>query len=231
VRTRLFTLSTALTLIALAPAVSAGNVSTTPVDISLTNVVAPTTAAPGSTVTYVFSVGNNGEGSAANVRIDAAFPSTLDTLTVTNSPVYSCVVSGGDLVCNLATHPEGVTATIEVTARVVPAAVSDGQVIELTGTASMLATTDPNPVNNSATASFTVAVPTTTSTTTPTTLAPTTTTAATTTTAVAGGALPTTTVASIPETGASATGGWALWASVLIAIGCGGVLIARRPTR
>jgi uncharacterized repeat protein (TIGR01451 family) len=223
----LFIMSTALAAVVLAPAAHAGDIVSTPVDISLVSAVTPSSAAPGATVTFTLSVGNNGEGSANNVRIDAAFPATLDTLTVATSAVYACGFSGTNLVCNLATHPEGVTATIEVTARVVPAAVSDGQVIQLSATASMLATPDPNPSNNSASSSFTVAVP---ATTTSTTLAPTTT-AATTTTAVAGGAQPTTTVASIPETGSSATGDWALWASVLIAIGCGGVVIARRPTR
>jgi uncharacterized repeat protein (TIGR01451 family) len=214
----------AIALTVTATTVTAGGTLQTG-DLGVTITGSPTTVSPGGTVTYTVQVSNPGPSAVNNVNLNLVFASDLDTITVVSDDPYVCAPpSGGDVDCTISTHPTAVTATLTITARVVPGAV-DGAVLQVSAAVSALNFTDTNAGNDRASASVTVAVsPATTSTTAaPTTSGPTT-------TAVGGGAGSATTVApSIPTTGSGMTDLWLLAAVLLLVVGAGTMWIVRRP--
>jgi len=125
-----------------------------PADMSITKSDSPDPVGPGQNVTYHLTVTNNGASSG---------PSTTSGVTVTDSlpagvTLVSATPSKGScsgtttISCALGIFPGGASATIDIVVTVSPAASGS-----LTNTASVSAVTaDPNPANNTATATTTI---------------------------------------------------------------------------
>ena len=106
----------------------------------------------GSNVTYVISVTNLGPSAATSVSVNDSFTPDL-TVLVTNASQGAVSVSGGTLTWALGTLASGAKATLTVIAMT---ATNE----TLVSTATVSATqADPNPANNSATATTQVAPP------------------------------------------------------------------------
>ncbi|WP_420122596.1 DUF7507 domain-containing protein [Nakamurella sp.] len=119
-------------------------------DLTLTKSVTPTAPAPGDPVTYTLTATNTGPATATGVRVVDTLPAGVAGPSESGS--VACTISGQTVDCTLGDVPVGGTATITIGAVVL--AGTTGTVVN---TASISATTaDPDPTNNTASASFTV---------------------------------------------------------------------------
>ncbi len=122
-------------------------------DLSIANAVSNPAPHEGDAINYTITVNAGGPSSSLAVAVQNAFPAGLK--------FNSAAVSGGSFVTStglwtIGTMTAGSNATLRVFATV--SSGTAGTVITDTATASQSATlTDPNPANNSATATFTVA--------------------------------------------------------------------------
>ncbi len=149
-----------------ASACDVGAFQTVPADLSVA-VAAPANTTRGDAIAYTITVTNNGPGPTGGVTLTEALPAGTSLYSI-NASQGSC--SGtSTLTCALGALEDGASATVQVTA----IANTTGS---LTDTASVTSTeTDPNPANNSTSATTLVReFPTSTTTTTTTTTTPTT---------------------------------------------------------
>ncbi|MEZ3161827.1 hypothetical protein AB1K54_15010 [Microbacterium sp. BWT-B31] len=114
---------------------------------------APATFAPGAAIGYVLEVSNAGPSPAHDVVVSDAVPAGTTFDPLLSSP--SCELSGGEVVCTLATLASGATARFDIAFQV-PSDVPDGETV--TNTATVTAT-EPDPVatNNTSTVDATSA--------------------------------------------------------------------------
>lgn len=118
-----------------------------PVDLSVTKVADRVTATVGDSITYTLVVNNNSAQSPAKaVTLSDALPANV-TLVSASSTVGTCV---GAVNCSLGDLPKGGTATVTVVVQGAAPGIA-------TDTAQVAGSiVDPNPANNSASASTTV---------------------------------------------------------------------------
>ena len=126
--------------------------STTLADLSVVK-TAPGATAAGANVSFTVVVNNPGPSDASTVLLSDAVPagSTFVSATQTAGPTFNCttpVVGGtGTIACTIATMPAGTTASFSF----VFIASAAGTMTNIATVSS--ATTDPNPLNNTSTAS------------------------------------------------------------------------------
>jgi uncharacterized repeat protein (TIGR01451 family) len=116
-------------------------------DLALTKTDGQTTVVPGEPVTYTIAVSNSGPDAVAAVQVVDTFPAALTgtTWSCVASPGSSCTAAGSGHINDTASLAAGGGATYTATGTV--AATATGS---LTNTATV-ATSDPDPGNNSAT--------------------------------------------------------------------------------
>jgi uncharacterized repeat protein (TIGR01451 family) len=114
-------------------------------DLSITKSGTPDPALVGGTLTYTLSVTNHGSGTATGVTVTDPLPATVTLASATPSQ-GTCASAGGTVTCSLGSLANGATAT--VTIRVTATAK-----VTIVNTATVRANErDPNPADNSATA-------------------------------------------------------------------------------
>ena len=128
-------------------------------DLSITKTGSPDPVAAGGDITYTITVTNNGPSDANNITVTDALPAGT-TFGSTASSTGSCAGTA-TVTCTIASIPNGASATITLVVHVDPTT-PPGTVISNTASVSSpaevtAATADPNPGNNSATATTTVA--------------------------------------------------------------------------
>ena len=128
-------------------------------DLSITKTGSPDPVAAGGDLTYTITVTNNGPSDANNITVTDALPAGT-TFGSTASSTGSCAGTA-TVTCTIASIPNGASATITLVVHVDPTT-PPGTVISNTASVSSpaevtAATADPNPGNNSATATTTVA--------------------------------------------------------------------------
>ncbi len=126
-------------------------------DVRVTKTVSPAAPAPGQDVTYTVEVTNDGPSNAAAVNLADTLPGAFlttpaPTATITGTSGATCTVAGRAVSCGIGTLTPGQTATVTILARL--GSGYAGGAVSNTATAST-STTDPNPANNSSTATFT----------------------------------------------------------------------------
>jgi uncharacterized repeat protein (TIGR01451 family) len=127
-------------------------------DLAVTNAAAAAATAPGP-LTYTITVTNNGPGTARDVALTSTLPpgTTFASLAQTAGPAFACATpaagAAGTVRCTAQALAAGASATFTLAAGV--DAGTAGSTLRTTAVASC-ATADPNPVNNSATASTAV---------------------------------------------------------------------------
>ena len=134
-------------------------------DLQVTKVASPTSAAPGSPVTWTLTVKNNGPSDATAARlVDALDDASLAMITSAVLDATTTAAGGNCLNptfrainCALGTLPAGATATVTVQG-VLGAAISAGIAVGDTARVSS-DTPDPNAANNTATAIVTTTAP------------------------------------------------------------------------
>lgn len=124
-------------------------------DLSVTKMDSPDPVVPGGTITYTITVTNSGPGSAADVVLSDEIPADTRQVSFDSPPGWSCIAPTiGTVTCDNPSFDVGsavFTMTVEASS-----AFTTGAVI--TNTASVTSSTfDPNPGNESATTTTTVA--------------------------------------------------------------------------
>jgi len=139
---------------------SGNNSSTSPTSISTSadfsiTKSAPAAATAGSNVTYTISIANNGPSDATSVNVVDAIPpnTTFVSENQTSGPAFNCT-TGALVTCSIASFPNGGTASFTITVTFSPA-LANGTIVTNTAIVAS-ATSDPNPTNNSSSASTTV---------------------------------------------------------------------------
>ncbi|WP_322919226.1 hypothetical protein [Nocardioides renjunii] len=121
-------------------------------DVSLTKSAAPEPVLAGNQVTYALTARNAGPNAAAGVQVVDTLPEGV-VLVSSNPSTGTCSFSSPTLTCGLGALASGATATVSVVVRVPPGSAATA----LTNVARIsAATSDPNPGNNSASATTTV---------------------------------------------------------------------------
>ena len=125
----------------------------TPVaNLAITKTDAPDPVAVGSPLTYTLTATNNGPSPATGVTVTDTLPANVTFVSATPSQ-GTCTQAGGTVTCPLGALASGASAT--VTIQVTPTAAAGGTT--LTNTAQVTANeADPNPANNTATATTAV---------------------------------------------------------------------------
>ncbi|PYQ27212.1 MAG: hypothetical protein DMF56_20775 [Acidobacteria bacterium] len=115
----------------------------------------PTSAAPDSDVPYTITVSNNGPDASATFSWTDTLPGTMTfvSLNQNSGPVMSCT-TGTTVTCSASNFPAFTSATFTLTGHI-PSGTPAGTVFQ--NTAKVTATNDPDPENNSAVTSLTVA--------------------------------------------------------------------------
>src|ERR1019366_3431657 len=135
------------------PANNIASVSTTvgpAADLAIGITESPNPVVAGSNVVYVVAVTNAGPSTATGVTVSESLPASINVLS-TNATQGALSISNSILTWNLGTLASGAKASLTIVA----ATTTNGT---LSTTATVLATqTDPNPANNSATATTLVA--------------------------------------------------------------------------
>jgi uncharacterized repeat protein (TIGR01451 family) len=137
---------------------TASTTVTTSADLSVTKTTPPTPVAVGFDVDYTISVANNGPSDATGVSLTDVIPAnmTFASLNQTTGPAFNCTTpaanSTGTITCTIGTFGNGATASFHL---VLHNGATAGTTV--TNTATISATTsDPNPANNSSSASVLV---------------------------------------------------------------------------
>ena len=121
-------------------------------DVAITKTASPEPVTAGNQITYTLTVRNNGPSAATGVQVLDTLPAGV-TFVSSNPSTGSCAFASPTLTCDLGTVANGVTATVPVVVRVPPGsdATSLTNVARVTSTVS-----DPDPANNTASATSTV---------------------------------------------------------------------------
>ena len=122
------------------------------VDLAITKIDTPDPVSVGNLLRYTIRVTNRGPGRATGVTVTDVLPLGLK-LVSTDTSQGSCSASGARITCRLGTMAVNLTATIRVTVR--PA--RPGVVVNVVRVAGSEG--DPNPVNNTSTATTRVVAP------------------------------------------------------------------------
>jgi uncharacterized repeat protein (TIGR01451 family) len=129
---------------------------TTPVvtlaDMKIAKTASVADTSPGASFQWTLTVSNAGPSVASAVAISDLVPSVL-SVTSASSATMQCSVAGNAVTCTKASFAVGETATVTVAVVVSPSAASQ-QVINTASVSS--STADPDPTNNSSTASVVV---------------------------------------------------------------------------
>jgi uncharacterized repeat protein (TIGR01451 family) len=121
-------------------------------DLSITKTGAPNPVLTSQNLTYTLVVTNLGPSAASSVTITDALPAGVSVVSAFATS-GTCTNVGGLVTCSLGTLATNTTATITI----VGTAAAGSEIISITNTASVSATQfDPNPTNNTATATLTV---------------------------------------------------------------------------
>ncbi len=127
-------------------------------DLSVTKVDTPDPVVAGNNITYTITVNNAGPGNAASVSLSDTLPTGTTFVSLSSPGGWSCttpsVGAGGTVSCSDASLAPG-SAVFTLVVAVAPS-VAAGTVISNTATVSST-TSDPNPGNESSTATTTVA--------------------------------------------------------------------------
>lgn len=131
-------------------------------NLVVTNTPSANAVASPSTLTYTVSVTNNGPSAASSVTLSMPIPASPLDLTfnaITPAAGWSCSTpssgSTGNITCTFASLAANTTATFQIKVNVVTG-LAAGTMISESATVSS-GTTDPNPTNNTATATVVVA--------------------------------------------------------------------------
>jgi uncharacterized repeat protein (TIGR01451 family) len=125
---------------------------TTQADLSVTNSASPNPVTAGNNITYVQTVTNGGPAAASTITFSETVPLNTTAVSLTGPAGWTCNV--GTLSCTIASLADNATANFSFVLKV-STNVASGSTI--TQTASVVETTsDPNSVNNSASASVQV---------------------------------------------------------------------------
>jgi uncharacterized repeat protein (TIGR01451 family) len=126
-------------------------------DVSVTKTDTPDPVAPGSNLTYTITASNAGPSNAATVTVNDTLPAGTTFVSLASPGGWSCttpaVGAGGTVSCSIASLTAGSAVFTLVVA--VDAGATPGTVLSNTATATS-ATSDPNPGNESGTATSTV---------------------------------------------------------------------------
>ena len=126
-------------------------------DLAVTATATPIVAVAGDTVTYTITATNNGPQNAAAVTLSDSVPANTTFASITAAAGWSCttpsVGSAGTIVCTTPALNSGAAATFLVMVKVATGAPAG--IITNTATVSN-SVTDPNPANNSASATTSV---------------------------------------------------------------------------
>ncbi len=115
-------------------------------DLSLTKTDSPDPVPAGGNVTYTLTAANNGPSAATGVTITDTLPASVTFVSASSG----CANSGGTVTCTIGTLASGATASRTITGRTT-------EVGTFTNTATVAGDQfDPNPTNNTASASTTV---------------------------------------------------------------------------
>ncbi|MFL6278125.1 MAG: BACON domain-containing protein [Blastocatellia bacterium] len=125
-------------------------------DLSVAQMVSPSPALAGTTVTYTITVTNNGPDAAQAITVTDNLPATVVFVNCSASG-GTCGGSGNNRTISFASLASGAMATATITATV-GCNVTNGAMVDNTASASAT-TRDPASGNNSATASFTASNP------------------------------------------------------------------------
>lgn len=125
-------------------------------DLAITKTASAATVAAGSNVTYTLAAKNNGPDAATGVVVNDALPAGA-SLVSASSTAGTC--SGTSTVtCNVGTLSSGAAATVTVVVKMTSVGVKT-DAATVASTADPTGAGDPNPVNNSATATTQVTAP------------------------------------------------------------------------
>jgi uncharacterized repeat protein (TIGR01451 family)/fimbrial isopeptide formation D2 family protein len=126
-------------------------------NLSLTNSDSPDPVAPGANLTYTITASNAGPSDAASVSLTDTLPAGTTFVSLASPAGWSCTTpaagAGGTVTCTIASLASG-NAAFTLTVAVGPS-VPIGTVLSDTATISS-STADPNPGNESATATTTI---------------------------------------------------------------------------
>lgn len=126
-------------------------------DLAITKTDGVATAAPGGTVTYTITASNAGPSSATGATVVDTFPASLTaTWTCVGAGGGACAASGSGNISDTVNLPAGGTVTYTVNATISAAAM--GTLANTATVAAPAGVTDPNPGNNSATDTDTLAL-------------------------------------------------------------------------
>lgn len=125
------------------------DIATADLSVSLGLTTNYTSYDPGSTVAYQAVAANNGASTANSVAVTDTLPAGLTFVSATTTQ-GACNAAGSVITCSLGTMPSGSTATIIISATVTGTGTITNGV-----TVGSSTTPDPNPANNSASASIT----------------------------------------------------------------------------
>ena len=130
------------------------NTVTTSADLSITKSVSPAETVSGGSVAYTLTLSNAGPSTprASHSAMRSQPPCRASPSSMTG-PTRAARSSARTLTCTIDSHPVGVSAVISVAATVVPGTYPDSTTVANTATISST-TTDPDPVDNTATATF-----------------------------------------------------------------------------
>src|SRR5439155_792539 len=147
-----FSGSATFTLLGSQPTVTITGSCPTGADLSITKSDAPDPVSAGGTLTYTLTVSNGGPSTATSVSVTDTLPAGVTFQSATGTG-WTCSGTNASVTCTRASlAPTGGTPS---TITIVVTAPNEGGTITNTAAVSA-ATSDPNPANNTATASTTV---------------------------------------------------------------------------
>jgi hypothetical protein len=129
-------------------------------DLQLTGRASTGSPTPGSTYSFNYTIKNSGTGTATDVVFSSVTPILYTGATLNGQQLTGCtaqgILTGGDtLVCTIPTLAKGASANIVIMSTAPQAAAT----VASTATVGSDKIIDPNPANNSASASITVKAP------------------------------------------------------------------------
>ncbi len=129
-------------------------------DLSVRNSGSPAVVVPGGTIAYTQGVNNNGTFDAVNAVFSETIPANTTFQSIVPAAGWTCttpaVGATGNISCTNAVFAAGTNGSFTVVVKVAAATPSGTQIVDVDNIAS--GTSDPNLVNNSATAITTVSV-------------------------------------------------------------------------